>query len=108
MVIVMRGINFIKDGKTMVNRKVIVKNEAGIHCRPSSRIMQKVLEHQDCNFKIETAKGETDLTSILSLMSLGLEQGDEVNVFVSGENEQVVCDELADLFSFSFDFPPRK
>jgi len=101
-------INFIKNGKAMVNRKVIVKNEAGIHCRPSSRIMQKVLEHQDCHFKIETAKGEADLTSILSLMSLGLEQGDEVNVFVSGPNEQAVCDEIADLFSFSFDFPPRK
>ena len=91
----------------MAEKTVKVKNEAGIHCRPSSRIMQKVLEYPDCTFNLETSKGSADLSSILSLMSLGLQKGDKVTIKVEGTNEQSACDEIADLFGYEFDFPPR-
>lgn len=90
----------------MVSKNVIVENTAGIHCRPSSRIMQKVLEYQECTFFIKSTKGETDLSSILELISLGLEKGDEVIISVDGKDEEKVCYEIAELFSFNFDFPP--
>ncbi|MCP4178801.1 MAG: HPr family phosphocarrier protein [bacterium] len=91
----------------MVTKKATIINKAGIHCRPSSRIMQKVMEYPDCAFKIETSKGEADLTSILSLMSLGLECGEEVKITVDGPNEESISEELVELFSFDFDFPSR-
>jgi phosphocarrier protein HPr len=91
----------------MAEKTVKVKNEAGIHCRPSSRIMQKVLEYPDCTFNLETSKGSADLSSILSLMSLGLQKGDKVTIKVEGSNDEAVCDEIADLFEYEFDFPPR-
>jgi phosphocarrier protein HPr len=91
----------------MITKKATIVNKAGIHCRPSSRIMQKVMEYPDCAFKIETRKGEADLTSILSLMSLGLECGEELEITVDGPNEKSICDELVELFSFNFDFSPR-
>ncbi len=91
----------------MVVKKVKIRNEAGIHCRPSSLIMQKVQEYSDCSFKLVTAKGETDLTSILSLMSLALEQGEEVEISAEGYDEEKACSELAELFAFEFDFPPK-
>lgn len=91
----------------MTEKTVKVKNEAGIHCRPSSKIMQKVLEYPDCSFNLETSKGSADLSSILSLMSLGLQKGDKVTVRVEGPEEEKVCSELASLFEFEFDFPPR-
>ncbi|HJO94154.1 MAG TPA: HPr family phosphocarrier protein [Victivallales bacterium] len=91
----------------MVTKKTTITNKAGIHCRPSSRIMQKVMEYPDCTFKIESTKGEADLTGILSLMSLGLECGEEVKITVDGPNEENICEELVELFSFDFDFPPR-
>ena len=91
----------------MVRKNVIVSNTAGIHCRPSSQIIQAVLRYQECSFLIKTAKGETDLRSILELISLGLEKGDEIAISVNGKDEEKACCEIAGLFAFHFDFPPR-
>ncbi|MCF7791716.1 MAG: HPr family phosphocarrier protein [Victivallales bacterium] len=91
----------------MAEKTVKVKNEAGIHCRPSSRIMQKVMEYPDCTFLIETTRGSADLSSILSLMSLGLQKGDKVTVKVEGPDNNRICEEIASLFEYEFDFPPR-
>jgi phosphocarrier protein HPr len=92
----------------MVFKKIIIKNEAGIHCRPSSLIIQKIVDFPGCSFKVECSKGETDLTSILTLMSLGLEQGEEVVITANGSREKEACMELAELFAYEFDFSPKK
>jgi phosphocarrier protein HPr len=91
----------------MVSKNVIVNNTAGIHCRPSSKIIQAVLGYRECSFLIKTAKGETDLRSILELISLGLEKGDEIVISVHGKDEENACHEIAALFSFNFDFSSR-
>ncbi len=89
----------------MVQRTVKVRNDAGIHCRPSSSIIQKVLEFSECSCKIETKKGDADLISILGLLTLGLERGDEVTIIAVGSDEEKACKELAELFAYEFDFP---
>ena len=88
--------------------KVKVKNEAGIHCRPSSLIIQKVLDYPECSFNVERSRGEADLTSILTLISLGIKQGEEVKITVNGPDEEEACSEVAELFAYEFDFPPNK
>ena len=92
---------------TMVSRKVKVKNRAGIHCRPSSCIMLKASEYPRCDFKISCANGESDLSSILSLISLGLQWGNEATVTASGEDEAAACEAMAQLLEFEFDFPQK-
>lgn len=91
----------------MISRKIIISNSAGIHCRPASKIMQKALEFSDCKLILKSAKGDTDLSSILGLLSLGLEKGDEIVISVSGANEDKACSELSVLLALDFDFPPR-
>ena len=91
----------------MVEKTVTVKNEAGIHCRPSSEIMTAVQKFPDCSFHLTTSKGEADLTSILSLISLGLGKGDTVTVRVEGEEKEKACAEITALFEYEFDFPPQ-
>ncbi len=91
----------------MISRKVVITNNAGIHCRPASRIVQKVLEFPDCEMTLKSAKGDAELGSILGLISIGLEKGDEVEINVIGVNEEKACSELSELFAFNFDFPPR-
>ncbi|HBM16172.1 MAG TPA: HPr family phosphocarrier protein [Lentisphaeria bacterium] len=92
----------------MKSRKVIVANKAGIHCRPASKIMQKALEFKGCQFSLKSSKGNIDPSSILNLISIGLERCDEVEIIASGDNEEKACNELAELFTFEFDFPPRE
>jgi phosphocarrier protein len=91
----------------MVEKTVIVKNDAGIHCRPSSEIMMAVQEYSDCKFHINTSNGEADITSILSLIGLGLLKGDSVTLTVEGAREKEACEKIASLFEYEFDFPPQ-
>jgi hypothetical protein len=37
-----------------------------------------------------------------------LAQGDKVTVKADGENEELACRTLADLFAYHFDFPPNE
>ena len=91
----------------MVEKTVTVKNDAGIHCRPSSEIMAAVQKFPACSFHLNTSKGKADLTSILSLISLGLGKGDSVTIRVEGGDEESACAEIAALFEYEFDFPPQ-
>lgn len=91
----------------MTEKTVVVKNKAGIHCRPSSEILSAVEKYPGVSFGVKTAKGDCELTSILSLLSLGIQCGDEVTLKVEGPGEETACEEIAGLFSYEFDFPPR-
>ncbi|MBN2640391.1 MAG: HPr family phosphocarrier protein [Victivallales bacterium] len=91
----------------MAEKTVTVRNHDGIHCRPSSAIMNAAMEFPGTEFTVETDKGEAGLSSILSLLSLGLQRGDEVTVIATGGDEQNACENIAELFAFEFDFPPQ-
>jgi phosphotransferase system HPr (HPr) family protein len=49
-------------------------------------------------------RGASKLTSILDLLSMGLQKDDEVTVAVTGEKEEELCKKLAELFETEFDF----
>ncbi|MCK5843081.1 MAG: HPr family phosphocarrier protein [Victivallales bacterium] len=91
----------------MTEKSVIVKNDAGIHCRPSSEIMMVVQQYSGCSFHLTTNSGDSDMSSILSLIGLGLAKGDPVTLKVEGANEQEACEKVADLFEYEFDFPQK-
>ena len=89
----------------MVERIVTVQNHAGIHCRPSSEILLAVQKFPDCIFYVEVKGERIELNSMLALLSVGLVEGDEVNIIADGDNEQGACDTVSALFEFNFDFP---
>ncbi len=92
----------------MVEKTVKIMNSAGIHCRPSSVILNKVQEFPGHIFRVTGPSGEeTELNSILSLIAMGLHKGDSVTLKVSGDNESSALDAVAELFATEFDFPPR-
>ncbi len=89
----------------MQRKSVVVRNKAGIHCRPSSAILMEAQKFPACRIKVKSRKGESELNSILSLISLGLCCGDEVTVEADGANEKAACEKMAEMFAFEFDFP---
>ncbi|MDD5697690.1 MAG: HPr family phosphocarrier protein [Victivallaceae bacterium] len=93
----------------MTEKKVTIRNKAGIHCRPSSVILNKIRsDFPDTAFTLIPANGrpETQLNSILSLISLGLQCGDEAVLRVEGTDEEKACAAIAGLLEYEFDFPP--
>ncbi len=93
----------------MKERVFTVRNRAGIHCRPSSVILNTInKEYPDHKFRVETADGQdTELNSILTLISLGLTVGTQATLRVEGEKEEQAVQQVGDLFEHEFDFPPR-
>lgn len=91
----------------MVKKFATVKNNAGIHCRPSSEIMTVAQKFPGNQVKVTCDRGESDLTSIMSLLALGLQCGEKLTVEVNGPDEEVLSEKLAELFEYEFDFPPQ-
>ena len=91
----------------MIEAKAVVQNEAGIHCRPSA-----ILVKEGCAYSgeilVTSKSGSCTLTSALQCIMLGLEQGAEVTIQVTGPDEEAFCKKLVDLFEYHFDFPPQE
>jgi phosphocarrier protein len=94
----------------MRERVITVKNNAGIHCRPSGVILTTIKnEFPDHRFQLYTADGAiTEIDSMLALISLALTKGSSATLQVEGIDEDRAIDRIGDLFEFEFDFPPRK
>jgi phosphocarrier protein len=90
----------------MKQRKVVIQNEQGIHCRPSAVIV-KVAGGYRGRITVNGANGSCDLKSIMGLLALSLEHGSELVVEVEGPDEEAWCDKLAKLLETKFDFPAR-
>jgi phosphocarrier protein HPr len=94
--------------RIMSSKKATIKNDAGIHCRPASLILKAATEMNDHDFLVISNDVEVSLSSILSLISLGLQRGDSVEIKVEGPDAEIACDKMVDLFETEFDFPPRE
>jgi phosphotransferase system HPr (HPr) family protein len=90
----------------MFETKAVVLNEAGIHCRPSAILVKEGSSYPG-KILITTPSGTCDLTSALECIMLGMEQGTEVKIQVTGPDEEAYAKKLAALFETHFDFPPQ-
>ncbi len=88
-------------------RQVTIQNHAGIHCRPSAAIIEAVKKFPDVSLTLKSAKGDIDLNSILSLLTLALQEGDKVTLVASGPQANEAVQVIGDLFEHHFDFPPQ-
>lgn len=88
----------------MQQKKVQIRNKAGIHCRPSGVIMTTASKYPDHKIVAEAKGRAVNLASILDLLSMGLQKDDEVTISVEGPREEDVCAKLAELFTTEFDF----
>lgn len=92
----------------MKEKTLKINNQAGIHCRPASAILNAIIEFPDHRFVVYLpGREDTELNSILSLIALGLQCGDRITLRVSGPDEENACAKIAALFEYEFDFPPR-
>ena len=94
----------------MQQRVVTVRNNAGIHCRPSGVILTTIKnEFPDHRVEILTADGVvTEIDGILTLISLALTKGTTVTLRIEGIDEERAITRIGDLLEYEFDFPPRK
>ena len=88
----------------MVEVKAVIKNEAGIHCRPTAVITQAAAGYKG-TITVVSPSGHCRLGSALELMILGLEQGTPITIQAKGPDEAAAAGKFKKLFETEFDFP---
>lgn len=86
----------------MPERTVTIASAHGLHARPASLFVQAVTAS---GLPVKLTKGEKTLNaaSILGVISLGIEHGDQITIAADGDNADAVLDQLADLLATDHD-----
>lgn len=81
----------------MATRTITINDPVGIHARPAAQFAQAVTA-SGCTVTIAKEGGNAvPAGSILSIMGLGIKQGDTVVINVEGDNAEAVADSLANI-----------
>jgi phosphocarrier protein HPr len=77
----------------MAERTLTITAEHGLHARPAALFTQAAAK---AGIPVKIAKGDraVDATSILGVISLGIDHGDEVVISATGDGDEAVLDEL--------------
>jgi len=89
----------------MVKGSAIVTNTNGIHVRPSRVIASAVASHTE-RITLKANGFTVTQVNMMNLLSLGLKEGDKVEITVEGEAEKQVLAQLTALLETRFEFPP--
>ena len=77
----------------MIERKVILKNETGLHARPASRLVAYAKE-LPCKVYIECNGKKAAADSILQLLTLGAKKDSELILSANGEGDKHSVEKL--------------
>ena len=81
----------------MATRNLVINDPVGIHARPAAKFAQAATA-SGCTVTIAKQGGNpVPAGSILSIMGLGIKQGDTVVINVEGDNAEAVADNLANI-----------
>lgn len=81
----------------MVSRKIVVRNEAGLHVRPAS-VLAKAAE--SCSSKIEILfmHNIINAKSLLNIVSMAIAKGDEIELRCTGPSEEEDIEKITEVF----------
>lgn len=85
------------------SRTVQIGSANGLHARPAKFFAQAA---KDAGIPVTIAKDSgkaVNAASILAVIALGIEHGDEVTLTAEGENSEAVLDTLTELLSTDHD-----
>jgi phosphocarrier protein HPr len=82
----------------VTERTIIIASKSGLHARPAAIFVQKAKSFQS---KISLSKNDKTVSgkSILSVITLGAMQGDQVTLQTDGDDEEAALDGLATLLT---------
>ena len=86
----------------MVSKKVIVKEDTGLHLRPAGELCKLAMKYQShitfkCRNSIANAK------SVISILGACVKQNDEIELICEGEDEQLALDDISKAIENGFD-----
>jgi len=86
----------------MIERAVKIVNKAGLHTRPAATVVKMAAKFK-CDFFISRDGMNINGKSIIGVMTLAAEEGAELVLSFSGEDEKQAAKEIIDYFERGFD-----
>jgi phosphotransferase system HPr (HPr) family protein len=83
----------------MLSKKLIFTGRSGLHAHPASKLVQLVKGFPNSKITLSAAGKCVNAASMLSVLSLGLAQGMEVEVHVDGGEEDAVLLSVVNFFA---------
>lgn len=77
----------------MLKERVVVQLKTGLHARPAARFVQTASDFR-CKITIEKGNNIVNAKSIMGIMALGVDQGEEIVIRTEGEDEQAALETL--------------
>ena len=87
----------------MIVDKVIVNNKAGLHAKPASLFVQKANDFKS-EIYIKKESTRVNAKSIMGVMILAVQKGDEIQIEATGDDEKRAVEQLKLLIENKFDF----
>lgn len=85
----------------MISKKVVVKNDSGLHARPAS-VLVKTASKFKSDFFIKMYGYKVNGKSILGVMTLAAESGAEMELVLEGPDEKEALEAITELFENKF------
>jgi phosphotransferase system HPr (HPr) family protein len=85
-----------------VQKVVTVVNPLGLHLRPA-HVLSRTAAQFECLIEIEKDGQAIDCKSIISILTLGAQQGSQLQLRANGQDAQRAVDVLSHLFENGFD-----
>ena len=86
----------------MIEEKVKIINNAGLHTRPAATIV-KLASKYKCEFFLNKDGLHINGKSIIGVMTLAAEKGSEIILSFDGDDEIEASKEITDFFNRGFD-----
>lgn len=91
-----------KQNKIMIEKKIKIINNAGLHTRPAATIVKLAAKYK-CEFYINKDGMNVNGKSIIGVMTLAAEKGSEVLLTFEGKDENEAAEEILNYFNRGFD-----
>jgi phosphocarrier protein HPr len=85
----------------MLEKQLIIQNKVGLHARPASLFVQKAKKFK-CSLRLSFGGREIDAKSILSVLTLGVNEGARVVLRAEGEDAAEAIAEISALVDSNF------
>lgn len=85
----------------MLKQKITIKNSSGLHARPSAALV-KLASKFKADFYIHMYGYRVNGKSILGVMTLAADEGSEMELELSGEDEKEAMQAIVDLIDSKF------
>ena len=84
--------------RTVISKKVVVANEAGLYAKAATSFVQKANEFKS-QVWIEKDERRVNAKSLLGILSMGLGRGEEMKIIADGKDEDEAVFALSELVS---------